>query len=151
MIILRQKLYAIRSSFSDTINLGSGLKMVKADIGAIGKFLGKVSKKIKARQDNFIHYDIFLGTNKIGYIQISEDSSTEINIPWFGIDKKYQNNGYGIRVLKGLISYVKKAGFKELTLEVPMDAKPAQHIYEKLGFRYVGKPYDSLINMKLKL
>jgi len=125
--------------------------MVKANIGAIGKFLGKVSKKIRSKQDNFINYEIFLGTNKIGDIQISEESSTEVYIPWFEINKNYRNNGYGTKVLKGLISHIRKFGFKEITLEVDVEDKLSRHVYEKLGFRYVGKPYDSLNNMKLKL
>lgn len=154
MIILRQKLYAIRSSFSDTIDLGSGLKMVKADIGALGKFLRKVSKKIRTRQDNFIHYDIFLGMNKIGNIQIEEESNTEISTTPLNMYSKYINYELEFKVLKGLISYIRKSGYKEIIMEeIDINDKLSQQVCEKLGFKYVGEPYgyNSVIDMKLKL
>jgi ribosomal protein S18 acetylase RimI-like enzyme len=51
-----------------------------------------------------------------------------------------------------IIEYIRELKYKWITLEVPVENKQAQHVYEKLGFKYTGETIeDSLKLMKLKL
>ena len=94
----------------------------------------------------------------VEYLRVKElvESNEEINIPWFFVDSNYQNNGYGTKALMAIIKYIRELKYKWLTLEVPVENKQAQHVYEKLGFKYTGETIkcydeDSLKLMKLKL
>ena len=156
MIILRHKLYSFKSESIDLIDLGDNLSLVKTKPTIISKILGKLSKRIREQQGLCVIYDIMLSSKNIGYIMLNKESGEEINIPWFFIDSNYQNNGYGTKALMAIIKYMRKLGYKWLTLEVPVENKQAQHIYEKLGFKYTGETIkcydeDSLKLMKLKL
>ena len=135
------------------MKVDNDLILERCEYGVLAKLLRNF-KKLREKQDSSIFYDIKLvksGEN-IGFIQLSdEDDPTEVNITWLGIDDEFQNNGYCTRVLKALIPIFKKIGYKSVTLEVFPEAYAAQHVYEKIGFKYTKTDELGLKHMKLKL
>jgi len=137
MIILR--LFSLRNSAPDTIELENGVTLVKTKSGIIAKLLQNF-KYFRERIDRSAIYDIKLGDKNIGQIQVYEDiPDKELNIIWLGIDKKYEGNHYATETMKAIIGWAKNNGYKKLTLEVPGISPNARHIYEKLGFKVTGK------------
>lgn len=61
----------------------------------------------------------------------------------FGVDKKYQGNGYGQEILHGMWSWVVNDPLvKTLRYTVSPDNLISQHIIKKLGFEYKGQQID---------
>jgi RimJ/RimL family protein N-acetyltransferase len=61
----------------------------------------------------------------------------------FGVDKKYQGNGYGQEILYGMWSWVVNNPLvKTLRYTVSPDNLISQHIIKKLGFEYKGQQID---------
>lgn len=55
------------------------------------------------------------------------------------VRKKYWNHGIGSKLMKELIKYAKENGIEILNLEVRSDNVNAIHLYEKFGFKNIGK------------
>lgn len=78
-----------------------------------------------------------------------------------GIDKAYWGLGIGQALTDACIECAKKAGYKQIELDVVSDNKSAIHIYKKAGFVEFGVnprgfllkdgSYQELIHMYLKL
>lgn len=156
MIILRSRLFSFNSDFPDTIKINNILKLKKSEVGFVGRLLGRISKKMKEKQNNFVCYSLILNQEEIGNIQFCKNSDTEIYGNWLQIDDKYRGKGYATETLRTLISIFRKMGFSEMTLEVPDNSPDARHIYNKLGFKeveYLGTDliWGGLTKMKLKL
>jgi RimJ/RimL family protein N-acetyltransferase len=63
----------------------------------------------------------------------------------FGVDKKYQGNGYGQEILHGMWSWVVNDPLvKTLRYTVSPDNLISQHIIKKLGFEYKGQQIDEV-------
>ena len=63
----------------------------------------------------------------------------------FGVDEKYQGNGYGQEILHGMWSWVVNDPFvKTLRYTVSPDNLISQHIIKKLGFEYKGQQIDEV-------
>ena len=58
-------------------------------------------------------------------------------------EQKYQNKGYGTRLLSMFIKELFKLGYKKITLDTNLNNTRAQHIYEKLGFSKVRTNINS--------
>ena len=56
-----------------------------------------------------------------------------------GIKKEYQGRGFGKKLLKELLEILKEKGIKAVFLEVRENNAPAIRLYEKNGFRVLGK------------
>ncbi|CCV63697.1 Ribosomal-protein-alanine N-acetyltransferase [Alteracholeplasma palmae J233] len=72
----------------------------------------------------------------IGYLssRIFEDTSELLNIV---VDKKYQNQKYGSKLLEHLINELKKRKIKTLILEVRPSNIGAQRLYHKYNFKHI--------------
>ena len=61
----------------------------------------------------------------------------------FGVDKAYQNLGYGQEILHGMWSWiVNDPQVKTLRYTVSPDNLVSQHIIKNLGFKLVGEQMD---------
>ena len=58
---------------------------------------------------------------------------------WIGVNRKSRGQGVAQACFKGVSDFAKAEGFKRMTLEVPGISPDARHIYEKFGFKEVGK------------
>lgn len=134
-----QRLFSLRNSAPDTIELENGISLVKSGFGVIAKFLRKF-KFFREKQDKLLMYNVMMGEKEVGYIQVNEDiPEKELNIVWIEIYNGYEGNHYATETMKAIIGWAKKNGYKKLTLEVPGISPNARHIYEKLGFKVTGK------------
>jgi GNAT superfamily N-acetyltransferase len=134
-----QRLFSLRNSAPDTIELENGISLVKSGFGVIAKFLRKF-KFFREKQDKLLMYNVMMGDKEVGYIQVNEDiPDKELNIVWIEIYNGYDGNHYATETMKAVIKWAKDNGYKKLTLEVPGISPNARHIYEKLGFKNTGK------------
>lgn len=144
--------FSFRDDSEDEINLGD-IKLKKAN-PILGRFLGRISRSIKNRQDNFLFYDVLYKNGKnIGSIQFDRILNEEIEIPFIEISEKYQGNHYATRILKWAIDYFRKRGFKRIHLDA---AGTSIYLYKKLGFKEIKQiskddVWGGLIHMELKL
>ena len=53
--------------------------------------------------------------------------------------QEYWNTGLGTVLINGAIDLARKAGYEQLELGVFSDNSSAIHLYQKLGFREVGR------------
>jgi ribosomal protein S18 acetylase RimI-like enzyme len=77
--------------------------------------------------------------NEKGYGYVSPDIP-ELSI---ALLPEYQNKGLGTRMIKTVISMAQER-FPGLSLSV-VESSPARRLYERLGFRKVGRVMDSLV------
>lgn len=92
--------------------------------------------------------DFVIGFHYILLILTTKEKNKVIGICHFKIRKKssqtcslgivisdqYAGKGLGTRFLLDSLQYVRKLGFREVTLEVDKDNLPAYSLYKKLGF-----------------
>ena len=113
---------------------GKLLTMEQIDKSLIAKGLAKISKSIYKNQMNDKNFDIKIGDKVIGNLELYQDSPTEVNGVWLGIDEEYRGNGYATAVLMTALHECRERGYKTFTIEVPEISPDAHHIYRKLGF-----------------
>jgi RimJ/RimL family protein N-acetyltransferase len=63
-----------------------------------------------------------------------------VYLNWITINKHARGNGYASAVLKAAEDHSRKAGKKQMKLEVPGNAPDARHIYERMGFIATHEP-----------
>lgn len=59
-----------------------------------------------------------------------------VHLEAFRVDKKYQGQGLGQKLINYCIDYLTNIGYIEFTIGVEDDNEIAKHIYSKLGFNY---------------
>lgn len=80
----------------------------------------------------------FIGEITVNYI--SHDLQTEtipnkrVYLEAFRVEKQYQGQGLGQKLINDCIDYLSKIGYTEFTIGVEEDNDLAKHIYFKLGF-----------------
>ena len=102
------------------------------------KFTEFLSRFFPSIKDNIMRdkqFNIYAGDKKVGDAEIYKEGEDSLNVVWVGIDKSERGNGYASAVMRGIVHYAQKEGFKQVTLEVPGNSPDARHIYEKLGFK----------------
>lgn len=98
----------------------------------------KIEKVI--HNDNIIAFDIYKDNHLIGFAMLrkyDEDIFKRSSyFLWnYAIDYKYQNHGYGTKVLQELLEFLKENyKVKNVTTTYIYGNEHAKHIYEKIGF-----------------
>jgi ribosomal protein S18 acetylase RimI-like enzyme len=96
-----------------------------------GKPVGTTEKYLTEKN----HYTFLLrkSNNSIGFINFSiKDKRGFIDL--LGIDKKDQNQGYGVVLIKYALKKLKEFNVSEVSLTVNKENEKAQKLYEKIGF-----------------
>lgn len=164
-MILERKLFSDvlfgHLDFSAISRSGNRIDLKVNKGGIIGKFLGKISKRLREEQGKSTNLDVYVNNENVGEVQLySKPNNQELNVVWIEIFDEYNGNGYSQSVLETIIKLAKEKGFKKITLEVPGISPNARHIYEKLGFKdsnpgkILGKRgdyWDGLTEMELIL
>ena len=90
-------------------------------------------------------YLIKLNNNKIvgitGIYSLKSVKNDELWLGWFGVLKKYRNQGIGGNVLNKIFEIVRDKGAKELSVFTWNDNK-AIELFEKKGFKDIGTAND---------
>ena len=79
-----------------------------------------------------------LGGRVAGYVGMQAVAG-EGYIANLAVDPALRRRGIGERLLSDLLGYARAQGFSFVTLEVRVSNAPAIRLYEKLGFRKLGK------------
>ena len=74
----------------------------------------------------------------VGYIG-SQSVLGEADMMNLAVDESYRGNGIGMKLVEALMDHLRKNGVYRLTLEVRVSNVPAIALYEKLGFRQLGR------------
>ena len=86
------------------------------------------------------HFDLRDSLGKhVGNATIFKEDADTLNLMWIGVNRKSRGQGVAQACIKGVSYFAKAEGFKRMTLEVPGISPDARHIYEKFGFKEVGK------------
>lgn len=119
---------------------GETITLKKIPANKIHKTLGRVSKKYREGYSRQAMLDILDSSGKkVGDAHVQKRNDDELYLNWIGIKESSRGKGYATAVMKAGRDFGKQEGFKRMVLEVPGDSPDAQHIYEKMGFKYTGK------------
>jgi len=80
-----------------------------------------------------------LGFSGIERPNTEGDSEGTFWVSWMAVDPYYQRRGIGTKMLKEIIREVKEVQGTSLNVKTDSSLKSASNLYEKLGFRMVGK------------
>ena len=81
-------------------------------------------------------------------LEIETIPNKRVYLQAFRVDKKYQGQGLGQKLIKSCIDYLTNIGYTEFTIGVEEDNEIAKHIYFKFGFNKAidkghGDEFDS--------
>lgn len=83
------------------------------------------------------------------YLKVFPNSISKIEFARVMVDLNYQSHGYGEYLVNETIKYLTKQGYKDICITVDTFNKVAIHIYEKAGFKCLGKAFLSWGEMYL--
>lgn len=119
---------------------GDSIEMAGEPTHGFTKFLAKHIPAMNKELSNSEHYKLKDPSGKpVGEMQLYKESKDSVNVVWVGVNQGAQGKGYATAAMKGAVKYAKNNNLKKVTLEVPGNSPDARHIYEKLGFKDVGK------------
>ena len=78
------------------------------------------------------------GEQVLGYIG-SQSVLGEADMMNLAVDMTARGKGIGSQLINALIDHLRKDGVYRLTLEVRVSNTPAINLYEKLGFKIIGR------------
>jgi len=123
---------------------GGELQVYRKPASSFAKWRAKRSPKVAdflERSNNFTLKNE--RGEKVGDASFYETSKTELNLEWIGVNAAHRGKGYATAVMRGMRAYAEDNGIEKMTLEVPGESPDALHIYEKIGFKQVGKTEGS--------
>lgn len=107
------------------------------------KYKNKRIKQLKKQEIDVIIIEDnkkFIGEITINYKSHQLEAETipnkRVYLEAFRVDKKYQGQGLGQKLINYCIDYLTNIGYTEFTIGIEDDNKIAKHIYSKLGFNY---------------
>ncbi len=90
----------------------------------------------------------------LDYFVISDIKKGDIYIAEIAIDENQRSKGYGTKVIKDVIAYGQKKGYKRVILDADFRNPKAKALYERLGFKvYNQKSFlkRGMYNLEFKL
>lgn len=87
---------------------------------------------------NALAHRMRLGGSTIGFI-ISRTAADEAEILSVAVDQKYRGRGFSRDLLRTHLGHLAGHGLKTVFLEVEENNRPARALYERAGFRVVGR------------
>jgi ribosomal protein S18 acetylase RimI-like enzyme len=127
-------------SVSRKTKTGETITLQKVQASKFQEFLGRHSKGFREEYSKQASLNILDSSGKkVGDAMVQKRSKDELYLEWLGIKKSERGKGYASAVMKAGRDFGKQEGFKKMVLEVPGNSPDARHIYENLGFKYVGE------------
>lgn len=99
----------------------------------VDKYFNRILRGSKGKQ-----YIITAGGKIIGHIALEQRRADWYETQIIIGEKKQQDRGYGIKVIKQLLGKAQKLGIKKIYLEVRLDNLKAINAYKKCGFVKAG-------------
>lgn len=126
-----------------TTSKGKTIYLEKDKKTLVAKVLGSLSDTIYTEQSKTRMYTIRDSNGKkVGDIQTYDTTPKVLNVVWLGVKSNSRGQNIAQSTLKEIINDAIKNGKEKVTLEVPGSSKDARHIYEKMGFKDMGKISD---------
>ena len=107
----------------------------------------EILKQDLINNDLSVYFVAEMDLKIIGFISIMNISG-EVHINNIIVDENYRGIKTGVKLLKYGMNYFSKDSVFGYTLEVREDNKPAINLYEKFGFKIVGKRKNYYKNNK---
>jgi ribosomal protein S18 acetylase RimI-like enzyme/2'-5' RNA ligase len=127
-------------SVSRKTKSGETITLQKVQASKFQEFLGRHSKGFREEYSKQASLNILDSSGKkVGDAMVQKRSKDELYLEWLGINKSERGKGYASAVMKAGRDFGKQEGFKKMVLEVPGNSPDARHIYENLGFKYIGE------------
>lgn len=74
----------------------------------------------------------------LGYVLFTPSSSSHARVLSLAVSPDHRRRGVATRLMRGAFDVLRERGFESLGLEVRVSNKPAQSLYDQLGFGVVG-------------
>ena len=90
----------------------------------------------------------------LDYFVICDIKKDDVYIAEIAIDENQRSKGYGTKVIKDVIDYAQKKGYKRVILDADFRNPKAKALYERLGFEVYNKKSflkRGMYNMEFKL
>lgn len=90
----------------------------------------------------------------LDYFVICDIEKEDVYIAEIAIDENQRSKGYGTKVIKDVIDYAQKKGYKRVILDADFRNPKAKALYERLGFEVYNKKSflkRGMYNMEFKL
>ncbi len=97
--------------------------------------------------NSFIAYKIMLGNEIIGAFFLIPKDNNRMHFEDFVIDPIHQGNGYGFLTMQ--LVEQKYPTIKEWFLTTPVFSIGNQHLYEKFGYKEIGRNDDEIEYLKI--
>ena len=117
---------------------GDTIELDKMPPSILAKGIARISPKYADNVRKNSLFEIKVNGKRVGDLELNQNSKSELNVVWIGIDDEHRGKGYASAVMKNVKEYAKESGNRKLTLEVPGNSPDARHIYEKQGFKAVA-------------
>ena len=112
-------------------------RIVELENDVLGTTLGEKMLEMAVRSTIAYYYVYEENNNILGYISTMFDGDV-IEILNFCVDKAYQKQGIGTKLLSHAIDYLKEKGAKTSILEVRESNINAISLYKKLGYLQIN-------------
>ncbi|MBI3701276.1 MAG: ribosomal protein S18-alanine N-acetyltransferase [Afipia sp.] len=89
-------------------------------------------------EKNALAHRLRRGSNTIGFI-VSRMAADEAEILSVAVAKQYRGKGYSRDLLRTHLGHLAGHGLKTVFLEVEENNRPARSLYQRAGFRVVGR------------
>ena len=90
----------------------------------------------------------------LDYFVICDIEKDDIYIAEISIDENQRSKGYGTKVIKDVIDYAQKNGYKRVILDADFRNPKAKELYERIGFKVYNKKSflkRGMYNMEFKI
>ena len=107
-------------------------------------FLQRLEKEIADDKEHFLFFTEFLIVKKetshvigsIDFKYVPKDGVTEVG---YGMNPKYEGNGYMTEALGAFLDFGKTLGIKAVRADTLKDNIKSQNVLKRCGFRFVGE------------
>ena len=85
---------------------------------------------------------------------ICDIKKDDLYIGELAVDENHRSKGYGTKIIKDVIAYAQKKGYKRVILDADFTNLKARALYERLGFKVYGKKSflkRGMYNMEFKI
>ena len=107
-------------------------------------FLQRLEKEIADDKEHFLFFTEFLIVKKetshvigsIDFKYVPKDGMTEVG---YGMNPKYEGNGYMTEALGAFLDFGKTLGIKTVRADTLKDNVKSQNVLKRCGFRFIGE------------